>query len=370
MPTIFFDCLSIKGGGGATIVSRLIFGFAQEGWNVHVILVDEGLRKTLAAGAKFGVTLHFRPSLASQVKCLAFRHIKFRTLASSVGADVVFSLNYWTPWDGIQITYHVNATPFFSAEKVRKLVGPVRAFIQPLYSRFAIYRSTANFFESNYLLKLAIERHGHSALTEATVHYIGVDLPSFRPERKNFKPRMISITSGAAHKRNDLVLQLHRQMNKKGLGVELVFGGNESAIRESLNPSDIQYIAQSGSVSFLGFMSRERIYQELSNSTALVSCSEVESFFMVPVEAMGVGCPVICSNCTSLKESVGAAGIVCEPGDLESMEKKFVELMDEDVRAEYSARSFSWAKKFHANKCSEQIVEAVSDIFEHQKKVS
>ena len=109
-------------------------------------------------------------------------------------------------------------------------------------------------------------------------------------------------------------------------------------------------------------MSRDELYTELCNATALVSCSEVESFFMVPLEAMAVGCPVICSDFSSIRESVGNAGIVCVPGDLADMEFWFKKLLNGEVRSCWSLKSIDWASKFDSSDCSQSIVDSVSEI--------
>ena len=83
---------------------------------------------------------------------------------------------------------------------------------------------------------------------------------------------------------------------------------------------------------------------------------------MVPLEAMAVGCPVICGDFSSIEESVGDAGIVCNAGDLASMEDWFIKLMDERIRNRWSERSTSWANRFDSVECSEAIVSAVADV--------
>jgi len=359
-PSICFDCLNIKGGGGATVAGRLIQHFAASGWVVHVVVASDVLVNDIAQSNNGAIKFHHLPALTSTIKCLIYRHFRFSKLAASVQSDIVFSFNYWTPWKGLQVTYHINATPFFSKQKIRKLVGFTRSIIQPYYSRLAVQRSDSNLFESEYLLSLAKERYGESGIRQPTVRYIGIDTPELVPDRTSNKASIISVTSGAAHKRNDLVLELHRGLNKSGYDVQLSFGGDRAAIEGSLNAFDLEYVRTEKSVKFLGYVPREALYTELCNSTALVSCSEVESFFMVPLEAMSVGCPVICGDFSSVRESIGNAGIVCDAGDLSEMENWFVKLMDEGDRKVWSDKSIKWAGKFDSTECSELIVDAVT----------
>ena len=360
--TICFDCLNIKGGGGITVASRVVERFALRGWKVYVLVASDMLKSDIEALENNNISVHFVPEGGSTLNCIIYRYTRFSNFASRMNTDVVFSFNYWTPWHGLQVTYHINATPFFSVKKIQKLVGITRAIVQPYYSRLAIRKSTRNFFESKYLLSLANDRYGPDHIKDPLVRYIGIDTPGILPPRSRLKPTIISITSGATHKRNDLVVELHRRLNDRGIDVDLTFGGNRNAIEGSLSLADQNYVRSVGNVKFLGYVSRETLYKELANSTALVSCSEVESFFMVPLEAMSVGCPVICSNFTSIGESVGDAGIVCAAGDLEEMENWFIRLTDEMTRDHWSKKSIDWASGFTSTECSELIVDAVADV--------
>ena len=54
-------------------------------------------------------------------------------------------------------------------------------------------------------------------------------------------------------------------------------------------------------------------------ASALVYPSLYEGFGIPPLEAMSYGCPVICSNTSSIPEVVGDAGEYFDPGDVDSM---------------------------------------------------
>ena len=358
-PHILFDCLNIRRGGGVTVAARLIDRFSLRGWEVTVLVATSDVADTMAKidGGKVIVVL--RPHLVSQVKCLWFRHFGFSKFAMKLGTDLVFSFNYWTPYRGRQITYHINATPFFRFREIWKLVGLRRSIVQPLYSGLAVCKSTANYFESQYLMDLANRRYSNN-INYPSVHYIGIDFPCNRPVRTNFSPGIITITSGGAHKRNDLVIELHRRLKSSGVEISLIIGGSREAIESSLSKSDLDYTREQESVRFIGYVSRSELYSQLSNATALVSCSEVESFFMVPLEAMSVGCPVICGRFASIEESVGTAGIVTKAGDITEMERWVVRLLDESVREKWSNDCLEWSKKFNAKDCSELIVSEVT----------
>jgi glycosyltransferase involved in cell wall biosynthesis len=82
---------------------------------------------------------------------------------------------------------------------------------------------------------------------------------------------------------------------------------------------------------------------------ALVFPSLYEGFGLPPLEAMGLGCPVICSDRNPITEIVGEAGIYFDPEDVNNMqyilEKALYDdtLLEEMVKRGYQRSStFSW----------------------------
>lgn len=83
-----------------------------------------------------------------------------------------------------------------------------------------------------------------------------------------------------------------------------------------------KFIAETGlqnQVRFLGYCSRESIPALYRGAKALIYPSLFEGFGMPVLEAMKSGCPVICSNTTSLPEIAGEAAILIDPNDHEAM---------------------------------------------------
>ena len=86
------------------------------------------------------------------------------------------------------------------------------------------------------------------------------------------------------------------------------------------------------------------------NALSLVYCSLAEGFGMPVAEAMALGCPVICSNKTSLPEVAGDASILIEPDSISSLVdemKNILELSNYDrsiiaKKQKENAKKFSW----------------------------
>src|SRR5262249_35004849 len=72
-------------------------------------------------------------------------------------------------------------------------------------------------------------------------------------------------------------------------------------------------------VHHLGFISKAELNFLYREASALSFASLFEGFGMPVLEAFGVGCPVICSNSTSLPELAGGAALLFDPFDPNSI---------------------------------------------------
>ena len=87
----------------------------------------------------------------------------------------------------------------------------------------------------------------------------------------------------------------------------------------------------------------------IHEATFFLFLSYAEGFGFPPLEAMQLGCPVICSDRTSLAEVVGDAGILVDPDDIENVSSQMCYLQEqEQVRKDLVAKAstniqrFSW----------------------------
>jgi glycosyltransferase involved in cell wall biosynthesis len=83
----------------------------------------------------------------------------------------------------------------------------------------------------------------------------------------------------------------------------------ERAIAAAGNPPGVR---------MLGFVPEADLPAIMAGALGFVFCSTYEGFGNVPVEAMACGCPVICTGVTSMKETVGDAGLLIPPRDVEA----------------------------------------------------
>jgi glycosyltransferase involved in cell wall biosynthesis len=88
-----------------------------------------------------------------------------------------------------------------------------------------------------------------------------------------------------------------------------------------------------------------------ANAAALVYPSLCEGFGMPPLEAMALGCPVVCSGISSLPEVVGDAAELFDPADVDSIAHALENVLFSSERADglreagkQRVRAFSWRR--------------------------
>jgi glycosyltransferase involved in cell wall biosynthesis len=95
-----------------------------------------------------------------------------------------------------------------------------------------------------------------------------------------------------------------------------------------------------------GLVSRHELVDLYRRAAALVFPSLYEGFGMPVVEAMACGCPVACSNTTSLPEVAGDAARLFDPRDVDDTVAAVDEVLDDPqpwiVRGLERARRYTW----------------------------
>lgn len=350
---LLIDGLNLQHGGGVIVMERLALAFAEAGYQVTVLL---SRAVSLQSRIEDTVTIHKVGEAKGAFGALAFRHFKLDSLAEEIGANFLFSFNYFTPSLLRQVTYHVNVIPFLPWRERRKAVGFVKAIVHSHYARRALKTSDRNLFESKYLYELAATTG--VSIRNPDVAYIGIDFPNDVPELADHSHvnYLVAITSGASHKRNDLLIEAFRCYRQQNPDAELRILGHADRIRASLTLRNREFATSASGVEFLGYLGRDAVYETLVGARALVTFSELESFYMVALEAMGVGCPVVAPDISSIRESVGEAGLLFPPGDVAVAVQYLCALSDKEHWAAMSKAAREWALQFEARRCSSDVV--------------
>ncbi|MDA3895780.1 MAG: glycosyltransferase family 1 protein [Desulfobacteraceae bacterium] len=113
---------------------------------------------------------------------------------------------------------------------------------------------------------------------------------------------------------------------------------------------------------FAGYLTDTELAVLYSGARAFVYPSFYEGFGLPVLEAMACGCPVICSNTSSLPEVAGNAAMTCNPNDIhclaDSIEKVFA---SDGLYEEMSLKSLEQAKKFSWANAAEKTIKIFID---------
>jgi glycosyltransferase involved in cell wall biosynthesis len=131
--------------------------------------------------------------------------------------------------------------------------------------------------------------------------------------------------------------------------LSLVIAGADYSGYTSHVKSIAEKLGVSDQVIFLGFVPYEQLPALYHEARVFVFLSLCESFGLPILEAMACGCPVVCSNVSSLPEVAGDAAILVDPEDpVETADAIEAILKDYEYRrrliymGKIRIREFSW----------------------------
>jgi len=158
------------------------------------------------------------------------------------------------------------------------------------------------------------------------------------------KPFFLHVGAVDPHKNPEAVLAVCQALSRQR-PLQLVFVGKLSNSLRSLK----EQVVSTGlrDVVFTDYLSREELELLYSRAVGTMFLSRYEGFGFPALEAMANGCPLICSNATSLPEVAGDAALVHDPDDLEGVARSAIALLDNPkLRQELVAKGLERARAF------------------------
>jgi len=166
-----------------------------------------------------------------------------------------------------------------------------------------------------------------------SVVYPGVDLEKFKPigdnqgNEKGQRPFILSVAGGDPTKNLEVLIQAFSLLSPfVRERYNLVLAGDlrrRGDLRQLVDQMGLEKY-----VVFTGTVSDERLVELYQQASVFVYPSLYEGFGLPVLEAMACGCPVICSNRSTLPEVVDDAGVLVDP-----TEPKILSVAIEEVLA-------------------------------------
>lgn len=170
-------------------------------------------------------------------------------------------------------------------------------------------------------------------------------------------PFMLYVGNRRPHKNLTFLLEVFKNLSLKlgNIGLRLVLVGDIDASGRDQDSEnlirEIKRLDLEERVILLGRTSDKKLACLYQAAELLVHPSYFEGFGLTILEAMGMGCPVVCSDAASLPEVAGKAAVILSPFDKEEWVETILSLLkDKDRREEMSklglkhAQDFSWEK--------------------------
>jgi len=116
-------------------------------------------------------------------------------------------------------------------------------------------------------------------------------------------------------------------------------------------------------VLFPGYIPQADKAALLSGALAFVFPSLYEGFGLPVLEAQACGCPVICSNTSSLPEAAGEGALLVDPTDSSALAEGMARLRDDPaLRASLVERGFANLRRFSWKRCARTVLAAIEQL--------
>ena len=180
---------------------------------------------------------------------------------------------------------------------------------------------------------------------------------SARDESSSF---LLYIGGRNAHKNFSAVLKLLDTTTARKMNLKLNVVGGGVFTKEEL--SQLHKLKLAERVTHLGFVDNKTLNQLYNSAFAFVYPSFYEGFGIPPLEAMSAGCPVICSNVSSIPEIAGNAGLLFDPEFPESAEDFLIQLQDTSMRDGIVQKGLQRSMQFSWEKTGKETVQLYKEM--------
>lgn len=129
-----------------------------------------------------------------------------------------------------------------------------------------------------------------------------------------------------AHKNHVNLIKAFAELNMKHPEYKLVFTGSDKGNKAYIQ-SIVEQLGLTDRVVFAGFVENAAINTFFKNATALTMASFFGPTNMPPMEAMHIGCPVICTDLAGHREQLGDAALYFDARDSKALAQCLEEMI-------------------------------------------
>mgnify|MGYP001475521661 FL=1 len=240
----------------------------------------------------------------------------------------------------------------------------VISYMKYLVAKNAIKNSIANIFTTKYALDEVEKKIG--SIENANVIPHGID-SEFLIKKINYDLsegllKVIYVSSILDYKNHKyLISALNNLPSKRKVSAYFV-GGGDLALTNKLKAHSINN--KGNKFHFLGFLEREEVYNLVRSCDIAVFLSSVECFGITLLEYMRMGMPIICSNESSMPETLEDGGLLVNPFDEVSIIKAITDFeLNKNKRLILGEKAFNNSVKYSWNNTVKETYSLLNKIY-------
>ena len=182
-------------------------------------------------------------------------------------------------------------------------------------------------------------------------------LSSFHLEKNKFLYYPAQFWS---HKNHIRLLKELKKLLEEGYDLKLVFSGSDQGNLKYVQRRTKE-LGLENNVIFAGFLPRNQIISLYKNAYALAYASYFGPDNIPPLEAMALGCPVICSEYKGAHEQLGDCALFFNQTTGENFKENIDKLKDEKCRAEIIQKGRTLAKNCSTENYVKKMFEIIDE---------
>lgn len=249
--------------------------------------------------------------------------------------------------------------------KYFSFINKVVSYMKYLVAKNAIKNSIANIFTTKYALDEVVKKIG--SIKNANVIPHGID-SEFLIKKINYDTsetclKVIYVSSILDYKNHKyLISALNNLPTKKKVSAHFIGGGDLRLI----NKLKAQSINSKGNkFHFPGFLKREEVFNLTRSCDIAVFLSSIECFGITLLEYMRMGMPIVCSNESSMPETLEDGGLLVSPFDKASIINAITDFeLNHNKRLSLGEKAFNNSIKYSWNNTVKETYSLLNKMYE------
>ena len=241
----------------------------------------------------------------------------------------------------------------------------VVSYMKYLVAKNAIKNSVANIFTTKYALDEVVKKIG--SIKNANVIPHGID-SEFLIKKINYdisksSLKVIYISSILDYKNHKYLISALNNLSTKKKVIAYFIGGGDLSL---INKLKTQSINNKGNIfHFPGFLKREEVFNLTRSCDIALFLSSVECFGITLLEYMRMGMPIICSNESSMPETLEDGGLLVSPFDEASIINAITDFeLNHNKRLILAEKAFNNSIKYSWNNTIKKTYSLLNKIYE------